>query len=74
MKSDQSILDSVRDDVASLERDLGSRDRVRLTEYLDHVREIEQRIERAEKQANERHRHSRGAGRHSARRSKSTCI
>ena len=52
MKGDQSILDSVREDVASLERDLGSRDRVRLTEYLDHVREIEQRIERAEKQAN----------------------
>ena len=51
MKSDQSILDSVRGDVESLQRDLGARDRVRLTEYLDHVREIEQRIERAEKQA-----------------------
>jgi hypothetical protein len=51
MKNDQSILDSVRDDVASLERNLGSRDKVRLTEYLEHVREIEQRIERAEKQA-----------------------
>jgi hypothetical protein len=52
MKGDQSILDSVRGDVASLERDLGSRDKVRLSEYLDHIREIEQRIERAEKQAN----------------------
>ena len=51
MKSDQSILDSVRGDVESLQRDLGARDRVRLLEYLDHVREIEQRIERAEKQA-----------------------
>jgi hypothetical protein len=51
MKNDQSILDSVRDDVASLQRDLGARDRVRLTEYLEHVREIEARIERAEKQA-----------------------
>src|SRR5688572_11884723 len=51
MKSDQSILDSVRGDVESLQRDLGARDRVRLIEYLDHVREIEQRIERAEKQA-----------------------
>ena len=51
MKSDQSILDSVRGDVESLQRDLGARDRVRLVEYLDHVREIEQRIERAEKQA-----------------------
>jgi hypothetical protein len=51
MKQDQSILDSVRGDVASLQRDLGARDRVRLTEYLDHVREIEERIVRAERQA-----------------------
>jgi len=53
MKADQSILDSVRQDVQSLERGLGARDRGRLTEYLDHVREIEQRIQRAEKQATE---------------------
>jgi hypothetical protein len=53
MKADQSILDSVREDVQSLERGLGARDRGRLTEYLDHVREIEQRIQRAEKQATE---------------------
>jgi hypothetical protein len=51
MRADQSILDSVRQDVASLERGLGPRDRTRLTEYLEHVREIEQRIQRAEKQA-----------------------
>ena len=51
MKADQSILDSVRHDVASLERGLGPRDRTRLSEYLDHVREVEQRIQRAEKQA-----------------------
>jgi hypothetical protein len=50
MKGDQSILDSVRQDVASLERGLGARDRGRLSEYLDHVREIEQRIQRAERQ------------------------
>lgn len=53
MQADQSILDSVRQDVASLERGLGARDRGRLSEYLDHVREIEQRIQRAEKQASE---------------------
>ena len=53
LRSDQSILDSVRQDVASLERGLGNRDRVRLTEYLDHVREIEQRIQRAERQVSE---------------------
>ena len=33
-----------------LERGLGPRDRSRLSEYLDDVREIEQRIQRAEKQ------------------------
>jgi hypothetical protein len=51
MQADQSILDSVRQDVASLQRGLGPRDRGRLNEYLDHVREIEARIQRAERQA-----------------------
>jgi hypothetical protein len=51
MQADQSILDSVRQDVASLQRGLGARDRGRLNEYLDHVREIEARIQRAERQA-----------------------
>jgi hypothetical protein len=53
MRADQSILDSVRGDVASLQRGLGARDRGRLNEYLDHVREIEARIQRAERQAAE---------------------
>jgi hypothetical protein len=51
MQQNRSILDSVRGDVASLERGLGSRDRVRLDQYLEHVREIEARIQRAERQA-----------------------
>jgi hypothetical protein len=51
MRQNRSILDSVKADVASLERGLGARDRVRLDEYLGHVREIEGRIERAERQA-----------------------
>lgn len=51
MQEDRSILDSVRDDVADLQKRLGSKDRARLSEYLDHVREIEERIQRAEKQA-----------------------
>jgi hypothetical protein len=50
MRGNRSILDSVRKDVASLEQRLGARDRVRLDEYLDHVREIEGRIQRAEHQ------------------------
>ncbi len=51
MRQNRSILDSVTGDVASLERGLGTRDRVRLDEYLEHVREIEGRIQRAERQA-----------------------
>jgi hypothetical protein len=51
MKTDRSILDSVKNDVKDLENGLGPRDRVRLNDYLENVREIEQRIQRAEKQA-----------------------
>jgi hypothetical protein len=51
MQQNRSILDSVRGDVTALERGLGARDRVRLDQYLDHLREIEGRIQRAEQQA-----------------------
>jgi hypothetical protein len=51
MRQNRSILDSVRGDVASLEKGLGTRDRVRLDQYLEHVREVETRIQRAEKKA-----------------------
>jgi hypothetical protein len=45
----KSILDSAADDIGQLERKrLGTKDRRRLTEYLDNIREIEQRIQRAE--------------------------
>jgi hypothetical protein len=43
-----SILDLVRQQAADLQRGLGARDRVRLGEYLDNIREIERRIQRAE--------------------------
>jgi len=49
-QTDRSILDSVREDVAELQRGLGVRDRSRLTDYLDTVREIELRLQRAERQ------------------------
>jgi hypothetical protein len=45
-----SLLDSVTEDVARLERRLGPADRSRLTEYLDSVRAIEQRLQRADAQ------------------------
>jgi hypothetical protein len=50
MRGNRSILDSVKHDAVALEKGLGARDRVRLDEYFDHVREIEQRIQRAEHQ------------------------
>src|SRR5437773_7524220 len=46
----RSLLDSVMDQVASLQRELPAADRTRLGEYLDDVREIERRIQKAEKQ------------------------
>ncbi|MBX3747116.1 MAG: DUF1552 domain-containing protein [Verrucomicrobiae bacterium] len=44
----RSILDFVLDDARALQRDLSYRDREKLDEYLVSVRDIEQRIERAE--------------------------
>jgi hypothetical protein len=47
---DRSILDSVTREAAQLNSGLGQRDRTIVTEYLDNVREIERRIQKAEKQ------------------------
>jgi hypothetical protein len=49
MQTNKSILDSLTEDVKDLERGLGARDLGRLSEYLDHVREVERRIEMSEK-------------------------
>jgi hypothetical protein len=51
MRTDGSILDSLKDDVTDLEAGLGPRDRTRLNDYMDNVREIEKRIQRAEQQS-----------------------
>src|SRR5499426_1601541 len=51
MQRDKSILDSLAADVSDLKRDLGSKDATRLSEYLDHVREVERRIQVAEKRS-----------------------
>ena len=50
IKKDRSILDSVHAEVASLRRKLGLGDRSKLTEYLEAVRDIERRIQKAEEQ------------------------
>jgi hypothetical protein len=48
MKVNGSILDSVMQEVGSLDKTLGPGDRTKLAEYLDSVREIEQRIQSVE--------------------------
>jgi hypothetical protein len=45
---DRSILDSVLQDVSRLQRSLGPADNTRLAEYLDSIRDVERRIQRAE--------------------------
>jgi hypothetical protein len=50
MKKSASILDSVSREAGSLAASLGQSDRSKLGEYMDSVREIEQRIQSAEKQ------------------------
>jgi hypothetical protein len=51
LQENRSILDSVTGTVRSLQTGLGARDRARLNEYLTNVREIERRIQNAERQA-----------------------
>ncbi|MGY8654929.1 MAG: DUF1552 domain-containing protein [Verrucomicrobiia bacterium] len=46
-----SLLDWVSDDIARLQRELGPSDRAKLGQYLDAVREVERRIQTAEKDA-----------------------
>src|SRR5213076_2974064 len=40
--------DSVRDDISRLQKRLGPDDRARVGQYLDSVREVERRIQKAE--------------------------
>jgi hypothetical protein len=46
-----SLLDWITEDMASLRRELGPADRQKVSEYLDTVREVERRIQRAEANA-----------------------
>src|SRR6186997_1686589 len=43
-----SLLDWVRDDISRLQNELGPEDRAKMSEYLDTVREVERRIQKAE--------------------------
>jgi hypothetical protein len=51
MEQDRSILDYVRADVAKLQPGLGARDKNKLDEYLEGIRDIERRIQKAEEQS-----------------------
>jgi hypothetical protein len=48
LKQRASLLDFVKDDMARLSRTLGAQDRARVDGYLDSVREVERRIQKAE--------------------------
>jgi hypothetical protein len=51
IQEDRSILDFIRADVGRLEPGLGTRDKSKLDEYLDSIRDIERRIQKAEQQS-----------------------
>ncbi|MEE2636416.1 MAG: DUF1552 domain-containing protein [Acidobacteriota bacterium] len=51
LQQDRSILDFVGDEASILERRLGAGDRLKLTQYLDAVRDVERRIQTAEEQS-----------------------
>ena len=51
IQQDRSVLDSVRDEVTRLQGTLGRSDRVKLVEYLEAIRDVERRIQKAEEQS-----------------------
>jgi hypothetical protein len=50
LKDQGSILDYLTGDIDRMESSLGARDRSKLTEYLESIRDIERRIQKAEEQ------------------------
>jgi hypothetical protein len=50
MRQNRSLLDYVRSDVSRLQPNLGPRDKSKLDEYLESIRDIERRIQKAEEQ------------------------
>src|SRR5713226_9144446 len=50
IQQDRSILDFVSEQLAGLTKRIGPTDKVRITEYLDSVRDVERRIQMAEQQ------------------------
>src|SRR5207253_9714800 len=48
----KSILDSISEEAGRLQRELGPRDRARVSDYLDNIRAIERRIQQIESRNN----------------------
>jgi hypothetical protein len=55
LKRRASLLDFVREDISRLENTLGPDDRRRVGQYLDSIREVERRIQKAESDADDDH-------------------
>jgi hypothetical protein len=51
LRMEKSVLDSVTEQVASFQKGLGPRDKQKVAEYLDAVRDAERRIQKAEEQS-----------------------
>jgi hypothetical protein len=50
LRQHKSILDSVTEKLASLRKELGPQDQVRVSEYAEAIRDVERRIQKAEEQ------------------------
>jgi hypothetical protein len=50
LRKNRSILDSVSEDIARLQREVGASDRNKVSQYFDSLREVERRIQKAEQQ------------------------
>jgi len=55
LRKSSSLLDWVRSDISRLQRKLGPSDRTKVTHYLDSVREVERRIQKAEAETADSH-------------------
>ena len=53
MRQNRSILDSIYEESEQLSKTLGSSDRARVSDYLENIREVERRIQRAEARSDE---------------------
>jgi hypothetical protein len=53
LRKNRSVLDWVIEDMARLQRKLGAGDRTRVDQYIDSIREVERRIQKAEQQSDE---------------------